>query len=84
VSRKAIGIDKYADFDDWYQAVLREADVVDIRYPVKGMIVWRPYGLKALRLTQRILVESLERTGHQEAYFPSLIPESIFAKERIS
>ncbi|MEM0004408.1 MAG: proline--tRNA ligase [Desulfurococcaceae archaeon] len=82
MSRKTIGIDKYADFDDWYQAVLREADVVDIRYPVKGMIVWRPYGLKALRLAQRILMDLLERTGHQEAYFPSLIPESIFAKEK--
>ncbi|MEM0031662.1 MAG: proline--tRNA ligase [Desulfurococcaceae archaeon] len=82
MSKKAIGIDKYADFDDWYQAVLREADIVDIRYPVKGMIVWRPYGLKALRLTQKILIELLEKTGHQEAYFPSLIPESIFAKEK--
>lgn len=79
---KSIGIDKYREFDEWYHSVLREADIVDIRYPVKGMIVWRPYGLKALRLTQRILVELLENTGHQEAYFPTLIPEQIFAKER--
>jgi prolyl-tRNA synthetase len=81
MSRKAIGIDKYKEFDEWYHAVLREADIVDIRYPVKGMIVWKPYGLKALRLTQRILIELLEKTGHEEAYFPTLIPESIFAKE---
>ena len=82
MSRKSIGIDKYKDFDDWYHVALREADIVDTRYPVKGMVVWRPYGLKALRLTQRILVELLEKTGHQEAYFPTLIPESIFAKEK--
>lgn len=82
MAKKAIGIDKYEDFDDWYHSVLREADVVDIRYPVKGMIVWRPYGLKALRLTQKILIELLEKTGHQEAYFPTLIPESVFSKER--
>jgi len=82
LAKKAIGIDKYEKFDEWYHAVLREADIVDIRYPVKGMIVWRPYGLKALRFTQRILIELLEKTGHQEAYFPALIPESIFAKEK--
>jgi prolyl-tRNA synthetase len=82
LAKKAIGIDKYLDFDDWYHDALREADLVDIRYPVKGMIVWKPYGLKALRLTQRILMDLLEKTGHLEAYFPALIPESVFAKER--
>ncbi|MCI4462413.1 MAG: proline--tRNA ligase [Thermogladius sp.] len=75
-------IDKFSDFPEWYHSVLRDADVVDVRYPLKGMIVWRPYGLKALRLTQRILVELLEETGHQEAYFPTLIPESVFSKEK--
>jgi prolyl-tRNA synthetase len=79
---KSIGIDKYENFSEWYHEVLREADIVDIRYPVKGMVVWRPYGLKALRLVQRILVELLERTGHVEAYFPALIPESIFSREK--
>ncbi|MEM4731678.1 MAG: proline--tRNA ligase [Desulfurococcaceae archaeon] len=79
---KSIGIDKYKNFDEWYHSVLREADIVDIRYPVKGMIVWKPYGLKALRLVQRILISLLEETGHQEAYFPTLIPESIFSKEK--
>lgn len=82
MAKKAIGIDKYLDFDDWYQDALREADLVDIRYPVKGMIVWKPYGLKALRLTQRILMDLLEKTSHLEAYFPALIPESVFARER--
>jgi len=82
LAKKAIGIDKYLDFDDWYQDALREADLVDIRYPVKGMIVWKPYGLKALRLTQRILMDLLEKTSHLEAYFPALIPESVFARER--
>lgn len=82
MAKKAIGIDKYLDFDDWYHDALREADIVDIRYPVKGMIVWKPYGLKALRLTQRVLLDLLEKTGHLEAYFPALIPESVFARER--
>jgi prolyl-tRNA synthetase len=79
---KSIGINKYENFSDWYHEALREADIADVRYPVKGMIVWRPYGLKALRLTQRILIELLEKTGHEEAYFPTLIPETVFSKEK--
>ncbi|ACL11327.1 prolyl-tRNA synthetase [Desulfurococcus amylolyticus 1221n] len=80
--RKSIGIDKYENFPEWYQAVLKEAGVIDIRYPVKGMYVWMPYGLKALRLTQRIIVDLLEKTGHQEAYFPTMVPESVFSREK--
>ena len=75
-------IDKYLDFAEWYHTLLREGDIVDIRYPVKGMLVWRPYGLKALRLIQKIMIDLLEKTGHQEVYFPALVPESIFAKEK--
>jgi len=79
---KSIGINKYENFSEWYHEVLREADIVDMRYPVKGMIVWRPYGLKALRLVQKILTELLDKTGHEEAYFPTLIPESLFSREK--
>jgi len=75
-------IDKQEMFAEWYHEMLKSAGIVDIRYPVKGMNVWKPYGLKALRLIQRILIDLLEETGHEEAYFPTMIPESIFAKEK--
>ncbi|MCY0868446.1 MAG: proline--tRNA ligase [Desulfurococcus sp.] len=81
-SWKSIGIDKYSDFPEWYKRVLWEAEIVDSRYPVKGMYVWRPYGLKALRLIQKIIIDLLEKTGHQEAYFPSMVPESVFSREK--
>lgn len=75
-------VDKFANFAEWYQEILWASDLIDARYPAKGMIVWKPYGLKALRLTQRIMIELLEETGHQEAYFPTMIPESVFAREK--
>ncbi|MEM4433422.1 MAG: proline--tRNA ligase [Thermosphaera sp.] len=77
-----VGFDKYKDFPEWYHKILKEAKIVDIRYPVKGMNVWMPYGLKALRLTQKIMIRLLEETGHVEEYFPTMIPESVFSKER--
>ncbi|MEM1791184.1 MAG: proline--tRNA ligase, partial [Desulfurococcaceae archaeon] len=73
--------DKFEDFSNWFHELLKHCDIVDIRYPLKGMIVWKPYGLKTLRLIQKILIDFLEKSGHEEAYFPTLIPESVFSKE---
>ncbi|MEM0355085.1 MAG: proline--tRNA ligase [Desulfurococcaceae archaeon] len=73
--------DKFEDFSNWFHELLKHCDIVDIRYPLKGMIVWKPYGLKTLRLIQKILIDLLEKSGHEEAYFPTLIPESVFSKE---
>lgn len=74
--------DKYENFSEWYEKVTEEAGIIDKRYPVKGMLVWKPYGYKGLKLTMRILEDLLEEYGHEEAYFPMLVPEEVFAKER--
>ncbi len=74
--------DKYKNFSEWYEKVTEEAEIIDKRYPVKGMLVWKPYGFKALKLTIGILERLLEEYGHQEAYFPMLVPEEVFEKER--
>lgn len=73
---------KYEKFSEWYDHVIEAADIIDKRYPLKGMLVWKPYGYKALKLTMTILEELLEEYGHYEAYFPMLVPEDIFAKEK--
>jgi len=73
---------KYVNFSEWYDYVIEAADIIDKRYPVKGMLVWKPYGYKALKLTMRILEDLLEEYGHEEAYFPMLVPEEVFAKEK--
>ncbi len=75
-------MNKYTDFPKWYHSILKYAGIVDIRYPIKGMNVWMPYGLKALRNIQKVMINLLESTGHEEAYFPTMIPESVFAREK--
>ena len=42
------GIPPKSDFNAWYPAIVEIADLVDKRYPIKGMDVWRPYGWKAM------------------------------------
>lgn len=74
--------DKYKEFSEWYEIILEEAEIIDKRYPLKGMLVWKPYGFKTLKLTMRILENLLEDYGHDEAYFPMLVPEKVFAKEK--
>ncbi len=75
-------IDKEGNFSEWYSEIIKRADIVDIRYPIKGMNVWKGYGFKALKLMLGIMEELLDETGHEEVYFPLLIPESVFKKER--
>ena len=42
------GIPPKDDFNAWYPAIVEIADLVDKRYPIKGMDVWKPYGWSAM------------------------------------
>ncbi|MFH1822040.1 MAG: proline--tRNA ligase [Methanobacteriota archaeon] len=69
------------DFSGWFGDILQDADVMDTRYPVKGLYVWLPYGMKLRNRVFSILRGLHEATGHQEVQFPLLIPETLFQKE---
>jgi len=32
------------DFSAWYNDLLWQAEIMDVRYPVKGLYVWYPHG----------------------------------------
>jgi|LakMenE01Jun11ns_1017448.scaffolds.fasta_scaffold9959687_34 prolyl-tRNA synthetase len=49
--------------------------------PVKGCMVIRPYGYAIWENIQRILDKMIKDTGHENAYFPLLVPESFLQKE---
>lgn len=70
------------DFSEWFHNILEEAEIIDIRYPVKGMHVWQPQGFKIRKYTLDILKNILDET-HEEVLFPLLIPEDELAKEAI-
>ncbi|MCX6667154.1 MAG: proline--tRNA ligase [Euryarchaeota archaeon] len=72
---------KTDDFNEWYNEIVELADLCDKRYPIKGMNVWRPYGWKLMSHVDQLIREEMEKTAHQEVYFPLLIPESLFKKE---
>jgi prolyl-tRNA synthetase len=68
------------DFSRWYTDVVRRAELADYS-PVKGCMVIRPYGYAVWELMQQGLDRRFKATGHVNAYFPLLIPESLLRKE---
>jgi len=68
------------DFSQWYVDVVRKAELADYA-PVRGCMVIRPYGFAVWELLQRALDDEIKAAGHENAYFPLLIPESFLAKE---
>ncbi|MBJ99949.1 MAG: proline--tRNA ligase [Euryarchaeota archaeon] len=75
------GIPPKSNFNEWYPFIVEAAELIDKRYPIKGMDVWRPYGWKTMRLIDSHTHTEMERTGHGECNFPLLIPEDLLEKE---
>jgi prolyl-tRNA synthetase len=71
---------KGADLSQWYQAVCYKAELVSLA-PVRGCIVLRPYGYGMWERLQAELDARFKATGHENAYFPLLIPESLLVRE---
>ena len=69
-----------ANFADWYQAVVREADMAEVS-PVRGCMVIKPWGYGVWELIQAELDRRIKATGHENCYFPLFIPLSFIAKE---
>jgi len=72
--------DKSDDYSRWYTEVILKAELADYA-PVRGCMVIRPYGYALWENMQRLLDARFKATGHVNAYFPLLIPESFLAKE---
>jgi prolyl-tRNA synthetase len=71
---------KAADLSAWYTAVCLKAELVSYA-PVRGCVVLRPYGYALWEHLQRHLDARFKETGHENAYFPLLIPESLLIRE---
>jgi len=68
------------DFSSWYNELVLKAQLAD-RGAVRGTMVIRPYGYRIWELLQAELDARIKDTGHDNAYFPLLIPESYFHRE---
>ncbi len=70
------------NFNEWFHNILEEAEIIDSRYPIKGMSVWLPRGFQIRKYMLETIEELLDE-DHEQVLFPMLIPESELAKEAI-
>jgi prolyl-tRNA synthetase len=78
--KSAISPRRSEDFPEWYQQVVRAAELAESS-DVRGCMVIRPWGYGIWENMQRQLDAMFRATGHRNAYFPLFIPLSYFAKE---
>ena len=68
------------NLSQWYTDTVLKAGLVDYA-PVRGSMVIKPHGYAIWEEIQKELDKRFKETGHQNAYFPLLIPESFLKKE---
>jgi len=71
---------KSVDFSQWYIDVILKAQLMDYA-PIKGFMAFRPAGFALWEKVQELLDKRFKETGHQNAYFPLFIPQSLLQKE---
>jgi prolyl-tRNA synthetase len=68
------------NYSEWYNELVKKADLAE-NSAVRGCMVIKPYGYAIWEKMQRALDDMFKETGHQNAYFPLLIPKSFLSKE---
>src|ERR1700683_2495170 len=68
-------------FAAWYQDVVLQGDMAEPAEIVKGCMVIKANGYAVWELLQRELDDRFKATGHQNVYFPLLIPQSFLQRE---
>ena len=69
------------NFSEWYNQLVLRAELADYS-PVRGCMVVRPYGWAIWENIQNELNKRFKATGHVNAAFPMLIPQSYMTKEK--
>ena len=78
--QRALNVTRADNFPDWYQAVVRDADMAETS-PVRGCMIIKPWGYGVWELIQGELDRRIKATGHDNCYFPLFVPLSFIAKE---
>lgn len=79
-AKTAITPTRAENFPEWYQNVIRAADMAE-NAPVRGCMIIKPYGFSVWENIQKHFDKMIKAEEVQNAYFPLLIPMSYIAKE---
>ena len=79
--QETFNIPKQENFSEWFTKIVQVAELADMRYNVKGFLVYRPWSTIAIKRMFDIYEQELDKFGHSPVIFPSVIPESNFEIE---
>lgn len=78
---KGISVTKQGNFSEWYTEIVQKAELADLRYNVKGFLVFQPWSVLAMEKMYDSFHKVLQRKGHKPYFFPTVIPEGNLKKE---
>ena len=78
--KTAITPTRAEDYPEWYQQVIKAADLAETSV-VRGCMIMKPWGYAIWENMQHVLDEKIKATGAKNVYFPLLIPVSFLEKE---
>ncbi len=78
--KTAITPTRAANYPEWYQQVIKAADLAEVA-PTRGCMIIKPWGYAIWENVQEILNKKFKATGHKNLYFPLMIPMSFMQKE---
>ena len=80
-SKQGITAKKDENFSEWFTQVIQKCELADLRYNVKGFLVFQPWSVLAMEKMYKYYEEALQKKGHKPYFFPTVIPESNLKKE---
>lgn len=80
-NEEGITVKKEEDFSEWYTQIVQKCELADIRYNVKGFLVFQPWSVLSMEKMYDYMEKALQKKGHKPYWFPTLIPESNLKKE---
>jgi prolyl-tRNA synthetase len=74
-------VDKAKNFSKWLTEIIQKAELSDLRYNVKGFVVFQPWSVLSMEAMYDFYEAAMQRKGHKPYWYPALIPESNFKLE---
>lgn len=78
---KGLTARKSENFSEWFTQIVQKAELADLRYNVKGFLVFQPWSVLAMEKMYAFFESALQKKGHKPYWFPTLIPETNLKKE---
>ncbi len=78
---KGLSVKKSENFSEWYSELIQKAELADLRYKVKGFLVFQPWSVLSMEKMYSHMERALQKKGHNPYFFPTVIPEENLTKE---